>query len=196
MARIDSRGPWPAVNRWLGRDDNPLRRESDRREARARRVVVMLSAAILPLAFLLGFAAFRGATDDSSGVHPVTATVTATGVSVSSGLAVIHTGTVAWVAPDGVRHQATVVLTRSERVGEAVRLWVDRQDRVGARPTTTTDAVVNATLVALLSQLTVVLILAAGLWAVRARLDPRRFQEWDEDWRRLDRFGSGHGSPS
>ena len=181
-----------------GADDNPLRRDCDRAEGRARSVAVVLNLVLLPLALLTGVLVAQHLAADRARqldvLHQVTATVQVTSAPTDPpGLLSRRTGTVGWTDPDGVEHQAHTVLTLRDEVGDPVTIWVDRHERPVPDPPGAANPVVAAVLVPLLIQITG-LAGSLGGWAwYRARLDRRRSAQWDLDWRRFNHVADDPG---
>jgi hypothetical protein len=86
---------------------------------------------------------------------------------------------------DGTEHTGSVTLDRAVKTGDPVRIWVDRDGNRVDAPTPTSQAGVDAVLVAYATWQTVVLAAAALIWWCRLRLDRRRDSAWERDIRSL-----------
>lgn len=86
-----------------------------------------------------------------------------------------------WTGPDGATHTAMIFAGADQRSGAKVRIWVDDQGTVVARPGLRNPSA-NATLIAVVA----VGGVAAGLLGLRGmvvwRLNRRRMRAWQQDW--------------
>jgi hypothetical protein len=91
----------------------------------------------------------------------------------------------------GGEHVADVLVAGRQPVGETVRLWVDRNDRVVPAPLTQADAlVIGATAGVGMAALGATVL--AALWCgLRRLLDARNSLAWDEEWAEVEPVWSG-----
>jgi hypothetical protein len=86
---------------------------------------------------------------------------------------------------DGAEHTGTIALDRTVKTGDPLRIWVDRNGNRVDAPTPTSQAGVDAVLVAYLVWQSVVLAAAALIWWGRSHLDRLRDSAWERDIRVL-----------
>jgi hypothetical protein len=86
---------------------------------------------------------------------------------------------------DGTKHTGSVALDRTVKTGDPLMIWVDRNGNRVDAPTPTSQAGVDAVVVAYFSWQTVVLAAAALVLWGRSRLDRRRDTAWERDIRCL-----------
>jgi hypothetical protein len=86
---------------------------------------------------------------------------------------------------DGTEHTGSVTFEHAVKTGDPVRIWVDRDGNRVDAPTPTSQAGVDAVLVAYVAWQTVVLAAAAVIWWGRSLLDRRRDSAWERDIRSL-----------
>jgi hypothetical protein len=173
------------VRRWVGLDDNPLRRRSDRVQGWLRLAVCALFVVGLVVAGVVGHAFYlRGlAAEQQAGqTYQVTARVVAvvTWTPVEGGGLVPHAVRVVWSDAAGGWHRQDVV-TRAYQ-GESVRLWVGRDGRASPTRYSHTRTVVGA----VVGGLSAATIATAGLFSVYLAavllIDRRRQARWDRGW--------------
>ncbi len=86
---------------------------------------------------------------------------------------------------DGAEHTGSVALDHAVKTGDPLRIWVDRNGNHVDAPSPTSQAGVDAVLVAYAAWQSVVLAAAALIWWSRARLDRLRDSAWERDIRGL-----------
>ena len=168
---------------------NPLVRGSDRLEL----LIVALGILVVVVAAACAGALGTAVHDARSRVYIAQAqtrhTVVAEAIDDSTIVLGVHDNTTTSVDArwqvDGTEHTASVTVDRAVKTGDPVRIWVDRDGNRVDAPTPTSQAGVDAVLVAYAAWQTVVLAAAALIWWGRSRLDRRRDSAWERDIRCL-----------
>jgi hypothetical protein len=168
--------------RWIGSDPNPLRRTSERIQAR---VVLLIIVSYVPLATVA--AGYAGHWAREAGMralhapHPrQVAAVVLTAAHATRLVAAVWVPA-RWTIGSRTRTGA-VPVPYGTPAGAVVRVWVDSNGHVTKPPLTTAqlnDQVLTAKVV------TAVLtaeLLALSLWALCWYLSKRRLAQWDTDW--------------
>ena len=93
---------------------------------------------------------------------------------------------VRFVGTSGGEHVADVPPAGLQPAGGAVRLWVDRNDRVMPAPLAQTDAVVIGATAGLGITALGVAVLASLWFGLRRLLDMRNSAAWDQDWAQVE----------
>lgn len=174
---------WPArFSRWLGCDRNPLRRASDRIEAR---LVFLAAISYLPLAMLaasyVSHWVYEAGVRAQHVVHarPVTAVVL-TAAEWSNPVAPVRVP-VRWTI-DGQAHTGAVPVPYGTSGGAIVRVWVDRSGNVTTPPPPTSQLEGQVLAIRVFTPLLLAEIIVLLLYALRWYLDRRRFARWDCEW--------------
>lgn len=181
----DIHGWW--VLRAAGR--NPLVRGSDRLEL----LIVALGISFVVVATACAGALGTAMHDARGRVYAAQAqtrhTVVAEAIEDSTIVLGVHDNMTTRVNArwqvNGADHIDSVALDHAVKAGDLLSFWVDDHgDRVDA-PTPTSQAAVDAALVAYAAWQTVVLAATALVWWGRSRLDRRRDSAWERDIRCL-----------
>jgi hypothetical protein len=161
---------------------NPLIRASDRIEALAMAVAVMVSLLAVPVAAAVGTAVHDSRRDVYAQQHHTRHLVTAT---ITDGIAAqnisrTNTATMAgrWTAA-GAEHNGAVETQSATKPGDHVAIWVDNNGALTDDPTPTTRAGADAVTAALFmwaGVTTAAVILLAGTQAVCDRVRAIRWQ--------------------
>ncbi|WP_200302049.1 Rv1733c family protein [Streptomyces adelaidensis] len=177
------RGPKVWLWRWRR---NPLRRRSDRLESW---VVLIAWALTLFGGVVTGLMAAEsvesGLARQRAEWHPVGAQLTEdapepTGASGSGAEKVW--AKVRWAAPDGSAREGQARVGPGSVMGAPVTVWTDTEGRLVTKPATESQAGLRAALVGGLAGLFVAAVPFAGGRLVRARMERRRMDRWDEEW--------------
>lgn len=177
---------WPTrFRRWLGCDRNPLRRASDRIQAR---LVFLAAISYIPLAILA--ASYVSHRDYEAGVRaqqvlharPVTAVVL-TAAESSNPMAPVRVP-VRYTIDGQTRTDATPVPYRTP-AGATVRVWADRSGHLTTPPPTTSQLKGQVLAIRVFTPLLLAEIIVLSLYALRWYLDRWRFAQWDLEWRLL-----------
>lgn len=193
---MSTTGATGAVHRAIGLfvpKRSALRRRSDRIEVTARWVLLLVGLLFLPFALSAGsqVAAAHQVTAAAQRAerHQVTAEVLAPpqdGANARPDVTTDDTrAPVRWTAADGTPRVALVRVPSSASPGDTRTMWVDRADNPTPAPPGPSDPAeqgVLATLLLVLADVTVSLLLLAGL---RWVLDRQRLRAWDAAWRRF-----------
>ena len=182
--------------RWLGLDNNPLRRPADRLEAWLRVAGLALALAAIPAATLVSAHMLnRQAQAQLAADHQVTAVLTQTAPAgyADPYLTDLQVWTRArWTATDGQARTGTVLALPGTPAGAKVPVWINATGRTVSPPGGHRDMVAAAAVFGLLAGLVLILLLAGLQAAVRFVLDRNRFAAWDSEWRSTAPLWTGH----
>ena len=175
------------VLRAVGR--NPLVRASDRLEL----LIVALGIFVVVVAAACAGALGTAVHDARSRVYIAQAqtrhTVIAEAIDVSTIVLGIHDNMTTRVNArwqvNGTEHTGSVTPDHAVKTGDPLLIWVDRNGYRVDAPAPTSQAGIDAVLVAYGAWQTVVLVAAALIWWARSRLDRRRDSAWERDIRCL-----------
>ncbi len=176
------RRPW--LLRALG--SNPLVRSQDRTESTIAALLVVVLALMIPVAMFVGGVVDNDARERNAqylqSLTPVEATVTSVRSNAPSRMPqLLQVATVEWT---WAFEQRTTSVTRKEptKVGDHLTVWVDANGQV-AEPPKTEDELRGPGLGAGLATWITAAVACLGIWyALRLRLDRRRYADWDEQW--------------
>ncbi len=182
--------------RWLGFDGNPLRRRSDRIEARFR---LALSVAFVPLAVLAAgsFGHWVGAVGrqelSAQAFRQQVSAVLLKAVPDSDvvlGASVPLDAPARWYA-DGRRYIGTVPALPGTPRGARLTIWVNSAGRMATAPLTTSNVVTRVACAAALAVLAVFLALWLALSLVRGVLNHFRLASWEAGWSTMGPLWTG-----
>lgn len=179
---------WTGARRRLGLESNPVQRDSDRLQAKARVVLFILFVANFGLAAVIGQAAYdqeaaRARLDSQTGYRAV-AKVAATNVSSAdpqSG-ATQRVVTIKWRDRDAQPHRQRLVLTKRKNVGARVAVWVDANERASLRKPPESRMFAAGLGAGVLTVFVSVFVLAAAYLTVVVLLNRRRMAAWADEW--------------
>lgn len=170
------------VLRWIGSDPNPLRRTSERVQAR---MVLLVIVGYVPIAMVM--AGFAGHWAREAGVRAQhaprprqVAAVVVTAAQATKPAAAVWVPA-RWTVGNRT-HTGEVPVPYGTPAGAVMRIWVDRSGQV-ARPPLTIAQVNDQVLTA--QVVTAVLTaesLALSLYGLCWYLNRRRLAQWDADW--------------
>jgi hypothetical protein len=178
--------------RLVGLQHNPLRRPSDRLEAWARLVLLVLAVLALPAAVGLGVrvagALHEGAARSGTEHRAVTATLLSEPhlMAVPGHAGPLAIARVSWAMPGHRERVGTAVVAPSARTGDPTTVWVDPDDQLTSAPMSASDAVVLTGLSAVGAYLAGVGALVLLLIGLRRLLDQHRYRAWALDWARFE----------
>lgn len=170
------------IARLFGR--NPLLRRTDRLEALVMLVALVTSLVAIPIAGVVGVAAYgardRVYTQEAQERHRVMATVTDAehedlGTTVAQAK---------WPLAAGLR-TGTLVLADPVKAGENIEIWVDKDGTPTIPPTPAWLAAAEAVGMAGVTLLAVAVGMATLVAAIRLRLDRTRDAAWEREIRYL-----------
>ncbi|MFF2652532.1 hypothetical protein [Streptomyces sp. NPDC058045] len=99
---------------------------------------------------------------------------------------------VAWSGPGGVRHTGQAMVPSGHHTGDRVPIWTDAHGKPSAPPLDGTEAALQAALLgSAAAGMSGAVVYGVGR-AVRWRLDVRRDQRWDREWREVGPRWSHH----
>lgn len=172
--------------RRLGLDHNELRRTSDRIEAWARLLLMML---FVPLAVVTTIVATGIVRDNGAGelraahaIRQVRAVLVAKApprAAATAGLGM--TWRARWSA-GGVSRTGLVLAADGYSPGARVPVWVDRSGHLHSPPVTPGQVTSREVLAGILSPLGAGVVTWLGFLGLRRRLNIRRLAGWDRDW--------------
>jgi hypothetical protein len=160
---------------------NPLLRATDRIEALATAVAVMVSLLAIPVAAAIGTAVHDSQRDAYAQQHRTRHLVTATITDDTAAQKISRTNTVTMAArwsAAGAEHTGAVTTQFTAEPGDHVTIWVDDNGALTDEPTPTTRAGVDAVTAALFVWAAVTAAAAIVLAATRAVCDRIRAIRW------------------
>lgn len=171
---------------WLTRvsGGNPLVRVSDRWEACAIALAVVVALLAMPFVAAVGTAVHDGQSkiyaEQAFHRHQVVAVASADSVPRLSPDSITYDTTLRWTYGE---HSQTGTANLDERVsvGDQVGIWVDDEGRQVRPPGTPDQAVSDAITVAVFLWLVIDLVLWGAAIAVRRRLTRARYAAWDDE---------------
>jgi hypothetical protein len=161
---------------------NPLLRATDRIEALAAAVAVMVSLLAIPVAAAVGTAIHDSRRDAYAQQHHTRHLVTATITDDTAAQKISRTNTVTMAArwsAAGAEHTGVVTAQSATKPGDHVAIWVDNNGALTDEPTSTSRAGVDAVTVALFMWAGVTAgaaVLVAGIEALCNRIRAIRWQ--------------------
>ena len=168
---------------------NPLVRVSDRLEL----LIVALGILVVVVAAACAGALGTAVHDARSRVYVAQAqtrhTVIAEAIDDSTVVLGVHDNMTTTVKArwqvNGTEHTGSVAPDHAVKTGDPLSIWVDRNGNCVDAPSPTSQAGVDAVLVAYGAWQAMVLAVAALIWWSRSRLDRRRDSGWERDIRCL-----------
>lgn len=168
------------VRRLIGR--NPLVRTSDRIEAVATALAVVIVLLAVPVAAAVGTAVHdsraHAYAEQAATRHQVTATAVQDSTTIVRPNVIVFVVRARWNA-DGRYHDSTIDWPTSARAGDQTSLWVDARGEAVEEPAAPGQAGLEAVGAAVSLWLGVALAVAVLAFALRWRLDLARFAAWD-----------------
>lgn len=179
---------WTRARRRLGFESNPVLRDSDRLQTKARVVLFVIFLASIGLAVVVGRGAYaeehaRAQLDERAG-YQAAAKVTSTNSSAAdpqSGTSQ-RMVTIAWRGPDDERHQQRLVVANRKRVGSTVNVWVDADGRASLRKPPESRSFAAGLGAGVLTVFLSTCALALAYAALLLVLHRRRMAAWAEEW--------------
>ncbi len=172
------------TGRWLQRliGRNPIVRGSDRLEAGALVIVLIVALLALPLAGAVGTAVFDARTHTAAAqqrrVQLVDAIATQNTTIIRLPYQASLRTPLMWQF-DGRDHSGVVFTDEEMKAGDRTRIWVDATGTPTVAPLSRSDAVTVA-VIAAVGFWAAVAGTGAGLWALyRRRLERLRYADWD-----------------
>jgi hypothetical protein len=177
-------------------DRNPLRRRWDRAEA----VILggLLAAFVVGgtlAALIAGRCAYDGALHarhaELAACRQVPAVLLATASGQESGF--YASAKARWIAPNGARRTGEVTALAGSPAGTTVKVWVDKAGRLVDPPLQPSQVQGQGVLAAVLSVMTLAMVLWGAGLAAHSAADRRRMAAWDDEWRAIGPKWSRHG---
>jgi hypothetical protein len=172
---------WPILRHLLGR--GPLTRTTDRVEAIASVLTILVTLLFAPLAAAIGTEVYdvrsNAYSEQAATRHSVAATVT--GVPEQPEKLGVATITVQarWTFA-GVEHMGAVATSSTVKIGDSVDMWVSEDGSQVPAPTPTTRAAVEAITVALVIWTTFAAAAASLFTLTRTVCDRVRYTRWQQ----------------
>ncbi|GII87962.1 hypothetical protein Ssi03_59520 [Sphaerisporangium siamense] len=171
-------------------DHNPLRRRSDRIEAVAVLLTLLVLVASVWPALLAGRVVYqRGLTAervDPEVRQQVTAVLLENGAATnpvsSQGTVLGVKAKARWYMPDGSVHMGVVSVPAHAKAGSSLELWVDAHGTPTAAPRTHAQTVADAVVAGFGVVAGIGGLLFLNLALLRWMLDRRRYVEWEKEW--------------
>ncbi|MGW4275426.1 Rv1733c family protein [Streptomyces seoulensis] len=176
---------------------NPLRRTSDVVEA-----WILISAWVLALAgalvagLLTAGAVQRTADRVREQTHAVPAVLAgepAAGAAARPAGGALVWGTVRWTDAAGVTHTDRTRVPATAAPGARVTVWTNARGALTAPPPSAADTAFQTVLGGLWAGTAAAGLVLGGARLARTRLDRRRFDQWAEEWARVDTWGRKTG---
>ena len=184
---------WPTLLRLLGRD--PLIRTSDRIEALALVLAVVISLIAVPIAAAVGTEIHDSRrlvyAEQIHTHHTVTATITADNSAQEDWPINTVTVTARW-SVNGSEHTDEAKATSTAKTGDPIEIWVDQNGAQTPVPTPTAFAAVEAVTGAFIIWMCVAAAAATLFYITRAMCHRVRLTGWQHDLDRLVGHGDGH----
>lgn len=168
---------------------NPLRRTSDVVEA-----WILLAAWVLAVVGGLVAGLLTAGVMEQSAAriraqsHSVSAVLTqeaSPGAARPTGSALVW-GTVRWTDRDGTTHTDRARVPVTADPGAHVTVWTNGHGALTSPPASSADVAFQSVLGGLWAGTATVGLVIGGAKLARARLDRRRFDQWAEEWARVD----------
>jgi hypothetical protein len=101
-----------------------------------------------------------------------------------------------WIAPDGARRTGEVFALAGSPAGTTVKVWVDKAGRLVDPPLRPSQVQGQGVLAAVLSVMTLGMVLWGTGLAVHCAADRRRMAAWDDEWQAIGPKWSRQGGGS
>ena len=189
--------------RWLGLDNNPLRRGTDRAEAALRMVMILLLVLVAPAAALAvgrwaDHHALHRAQAERASSHQVTAVLLedAPAAGTPNPYASMQTAWVMarWQPPGQPPRTGEVLTLAGAHKGSTIRTWIGLSGAVTDPPPGHRVIVGYVWLAGVTTYLLSWLALLVAWVLARRALDHRRLRAWEAEWRTSGPLWRGHRS--
>lgn len=179
---------------------NPLARASDRFEAAAALLAIVLWSLAVPIVATAGTMLWHEvSTAAARQQQQLTQTVAKLdGAAPSPGVGAYGVPfqvqapvSAHWVAPDGAVRSGTVMVGSDVGDADQVPVWLNADGNPVAPPIETATAAILVVIGTVAGWLLVGVLLGAGLLALRWRLNRQRRRAWDRDWALVEPLWSG-----
>ncbi|MER6409417.1 hypothetical protein ABT269_39580 [Streptomyces viridosporus] len=174
---------------------NPLRRRSDLIEAWVLLAVLVLALSAAVFAGLTAAGAVDGALAErrdrtrtvvavliEDAAHTTPASVSENSENGDGGV----WAPVRWTAPDGTHRTGRAEVEPSDRAGTAVTVWTDPEGRLVSRPPEGAEARFQSVMAGVTIGAATAGVGLLGAQFVRSRLQRRRLEEWEAEWRLVE----------
>jgi len=185
---------WPRVVAvQLGLDRNALRRPTDRMEAIALRVAVVLAGAVIVFGAVAGHVVRESLQETAEHQAETRVRTVATVLDISIprtptlGMPPVQ-ALVTWTT-GGVDHVQLVPAPAAARRGGEVAIWTTADGQLTPPPMSRSKITATAVTSVVTGQLVALGLIAAAVLCARWAIDRRRYRAWDEEWFYLNRLG-------
>lgn len=93
-----------------------------------------------------------------------------------------------WTAPDGTARSGGIPTEPGMRAGQAVPVWTDAVGRLAPAPSSPEEIRIQGQVIALISMLIWLIVVAVVARGVRALLESLRLRSWEREWERVEPF--------
>ncbi|MFD6036686.1 hypothetical protein G6W51_04015 [Streptomyces coelicolor] len=182
-------GPQPQRHEHVPRKANPLRRGSDRFEARICRILLLILVLGLPAASLgTGLATYQSAMQtvrtQSAERYEVDAEVVSAGETVPA--TKTQQAQVRWLDEEGTARTDDARVKAHTPEGATVRVWVTQDGAVTVPPMTENQAVTTSWFTGTAAAAGFAAVIYVTRKGMRHELDRKRYAQWDAEWERVE----------
>jgi hypothetical protein len=169
-----------------------LVRRSDRIEVWSLIAAALILAVATPIVCAIGTSAYDARVHlysvEAQHRHPLTATAVEESEPAYRPGNITYTVRAKWIAA-GQQHVDVIEWSSRPEAGDQQRIWVDDSGRYASPPKTSSLAATEASVLSVAVWLGVLSVVAAALYAIRWRLDIRRFAQWDMEINKISEGG-------
>jgi hypothetical protein len=188
--------PQPARRRrpvWIQVWRNPLARGVDRAEAAVVLILLTLWLVALPIVATVGSVSWADSSARSAEQQRSLASVQAVveqdaqlPIGAGEATPVWITVPVSWTGSDGQQATGVAEVAATAAAGDHVTVWLDSAGRIVPAPASSESLAGLTLLVGAGTWILIGLVLLVLGWAVRRRLDRRRWRAWGQEWAQVE----------
>ncbi|MEV6418290.1 hypothetical protein [Streptomyces sp. NPDC051662] len=175
------------------RKDNPLCRPADRLRVFVHMLLIVVLIIGLPLA---GWGAGTLTYDHYQGIthaqnlekHQVTAHLTANASRLAPGAVpggAVGSAPVTWTDGSG-KHTGRTVVIEGQKKGAAIRVWVDRSDRITLPPENSSVGLTSGVTAGIVAASTAAVLVSGAAVGFHRSLDRRLDARWEKEWAEVE----------
>jgi hypothetical protein len=174
---------------------NSLRRGVDRLEGAVFAVIVLIGLMLVPILLAVSSLTYTNlaarAAQEAEERAEVVATLTENAPAASiptpeDGNPGRSAVPAEWRTADGTLHTGRAWADHGSLAGAEVDVWVDEEGRLVDEPTTSSDALLTATVTGVVGWLTAAALLTLTQLGLHRMFDRRRFHAWTQEWTRVE----------
>ncbi|MFD7286500.1 hypothetical protein [Streptomyces sp. NPDC059863] len=192
-ARKHNRKDSRKADRKAGRKDNPLRRPADRLRVFVNMLLIVVLIIGLPLAGwgagTLTYDHYQGVVHSQNlGKHQVTAHLTANASRLVPGAVpggAVGSAPVSWTDGSGT-HTGRTVVVEGQKKGAAIRVWVDRTDRITLPPENSSVGLTSGVTAGIVAASTAAVLVSGAAVGFHRSLDRRLDARWEKEWAEVE----------